>query len=184
MPCSSAQAPGLTDLIRKNYGYEHGYKTAVNVLRMAEAADTPRQVAAAGDLFETLLSAGLDSCRNVRDLRVYGLLLGIELDTRPIPQRLIRKRLSSFYLLRMLRHESFPVLAGFCQCEPNVLKITPPLNVSDDEIRQCCATLVDVLTRPFASVVASGLAEVAASFLNNRGKHEHRSRAPLELSAR
>ena len=48
----------------------------------------------------------------------------------------------------MLRHADFPVLAGFCQYEPNVLKITPPLNVSPDEIRQACATIIDVLRRP------------------------------------
>ena len=178
------QGSNLAALIRKNFGYEHGYKTAVNVLRMAEDDDLPRQVAAAGELFENLLGAGLASCRNVREVRVYGLLLGIELDARRMPQRWIRKRLSSFYLLRMLRHESFPVFAGFCQCEPNVLKITPPLNVSTDEIRQCCGTLVDVLNRPAASVVASGLAGLVNSFLNHRGKHEHRSRAPLELSTR
>ena len=49
------------------------------------------------------------------------------------------------------------MLAGFCQYEPNVLKITPPLNVSPDEIRQACATIVDVLRRPLHKVLAAGL---------------------------
>ena len=71
----------------------------------------------------------------MREVRVFGLLIGIELDTRRWPQRWLRKR-----LVRALSAghapatNDFPVLAGFCQYEPNVLKITPPLNASPDDI--------------------------------------------------
>ena len=45
----------LADAIKKRYGYEQGYKTVVNVLRLGEESDTSRQVADAGALFAELL---------------------------------------------------------------------------------------------------------------------------------
>ena len=41
----------------------------------------------------------------------------------------------------MLQQPTFPVMIGFCQYEPNVLKITPPLNSTEDELRRMCATI-------------------------------------------
>ncbi len=53
----------LADSIKKRYGYEQGYKTVLNVLRLAEESDTSRQVADAGALFAELLNAGLASSK-------------------------------------------------------------------------------------------------------------------------
>ena len=47
----------LADSIKKRYGYEQGYKTVVNVLRLGEESDVSRQVADAGALFAQLLKA-------------------------------------------------------------------------------------------------------------------------------
>ncbi len=173
----------LTDSIKKQYDYEQGYKTVVNVLRLAEESDTSRQVADAGVLFAELLNAGLASSKTVCDVRVFGLLIGIELDTRRWPHRWLRKRVSSFYLFSMLRHRHFPVLAGFCQYEPNVLKITPPLNVSPDETRRTCATIVDVLKRPLHRVLAAGLGGLINPSSVRRRNHEHRNDSALERAA-
>jgi acetylornithine/succinyldiaminopimelate/putrescine aminotransferase len=174
------QGEHLTTSIEKVYGYEQGYKTVVNVLRLCEKSDTGRQVADAGVLFADLLRTGLASNRIVREVRVFGLLIGIELDTGQWPLRWLRKRLSSFYLLNMLRHAEFPVLAGFCQYESNVLKITPPLNVSHDEIRQVCATIIDVLSRPLYRVVASALGALFTSLSVRRKTYEHANESALE----
>ncbi len=133
------QGSDLADTIKGRYNYQQGYRTVVNVLRRCEESGVTRRVADAAALFAQQLTAGLASGKFVRDVRVFGLLIGIELDTRRWPRRWLGKRLAALYLLAMLRHERFPVLAGFCQYEPNVLKITPPLNASDDEIRQACA---------------------------------------------
>ena len=38
----------LADLIKKRYGYELGYNTVLNVLRLGEESDTSRRVADAG----------------------------------------------------------------------------------------------------------------------------------------
>ncbi len=174
----------LTEVIKGRYGYEQGYKTVLNVLRLGERWDMARQVADAAALFAQLLKAGLASSKTVRDVRVFGLLIGIELDTARWPRRWLHKRLSSFYLFSMLRHAHFPVLAGFCQYEPNVLKITPPLNASLDEIRQACATIIDVLNRPLRRVLAAGLGGLIHSSSGGRKTREYRNDSSLEPAAR
>jgi hypothetical protein len=74
----------------------------------------------------------------------------------------------------MLRHPRFPVLVGFCQYEPNVLKITPPLNATNAELRQMCATIAEVLRRPFYRLAAGVVGGVVRSVGNwRRKKHEH-----------
>jgi acetylornithine/succinyldiaminopimelate/putrescine aminotransferase len=148
---------GLTNAVKERYGYEQGYKTVVNVLRRSEELILSRQVADAGSLFAELLKGGLGASKIVRDVRVFGLLIGIELNARRWPHRWLGKRLSSLYLMSMLRHGRFPVLASFCQCEPNVLKITPALTVSRDEIQNACTTIVDVLGWPLPRVLATSL---------------------------
>ena len=170
----------LAASIENRYGYELGYQTVVNVLRLGEETDICRRVADAGALFAQLLTEGLGHSNIVRDVRVFGLLIGIELDTRRWPHGWLRKRLSSLYLLSMLRHARFPVLAGFCQYESNVLKITPPLNASPDEIRQACATIVEVLTLPLHKVLASSLGGLITSRPNRRTQYEHANGSALE----
>jgi acetylornithine/succinyldiaminopimelate/putrescine aminotransferase len=161
----------LPETIRQRYGYEVGYRTVLNVLRHAEEMGLAERVVSSGALFAELLD-GVRACRAVRDVRVYGLLLGIELDTARWPRRWFRKRLYSFYLLSMLRHPRYPVLAGFCQCEPNVLKITPALTVAPEEIRQVCATIREVLRRPFYQLLGTALGGLIRSLGLRRRQHE------------
>jgi acetylornithine/succinyldiaminopimelate/putrescine aminotransferase len=174
----------LLESIERRYGYEQGYKTVINVLRLAEERSVGTEVGRAGALYAELLGAGLATCKIVRDVRVFGLLIGIELDMERWPHRWLRKHLSSLYLLSMLRHVDFPVLAGLCQYEPNVLKITPPLSVSPDEVRRSCATIIDVLGRPLHQVVAAALRSMMHSSSIGRRNHEHANDAALELVAR
>ena len=85
----------------------------------------------------------------------------------------------------MLRHPRFPVLAGFCQYEPNVLKITPPLDAGPDEIRAACRTIVEVLDAPLPKVLAAGLGGLLKpSPLRKKGNHEHADDPAVELAAR
>jgi acetylornithine/succinyldiaminopimelate/putrescine aminotransferase len=163
----------LPAAFRQRYGYGFGYRTVLNVLRRAEELSLSDRVAESGELFARLLRDGLAGCKTVRDVRVYGLLIGIELDARRWPRRWLGKRLSSLCLLSMLRHRRYPVLAGFCQYEPNVLKITPSLTVSPDEIRAVCATLTDVLKRPIYRLLAAALGGLFNLTGVWRKKHEH-----------
>ena len=102
----------LADSIRKQYGYEQGYKTVVNVLRLGEDLDMTARSPTLASCSPRLLNAGLASSKIVRDVRVFGLLIGIELDIERWPHRWLRKRLSSFYLLSMLRHRRLPRASG------------------------------------------------------------------------
>jgi acetylornithine/succinyldiaminopimelate/putrescine aminotransferase len=174
----------LTDLIESRYGYELGYKTVVNVLRSAEETDLSARVADAGDRFHQLLERGLTPIDAVREVRVFGLLIAIELDSRTWPRRWLRNRAAALYLLAMLRHERFPLLAGFCQYEPNTLKITPPLDVRPDEIQKACDTIVDVLARPLHQVAFAGIRCLLRPSPIRKGKYERRNDPAVELAAR
>jgi 4-aminobutyrate aminotransferase-like enzyme len=157
--------PDLPGAIRRKFGHDFGYRTVLNVLTRARKTGLSRQVAEAGALFAALLKEGLASCKAVRDVRVHGLLIGIELDTARWPRRWFRKRLGSFYLLGMLRHRPFPLLIGFCQYEPNVLKLTPPLSITPEEVRRVCATITAVLKQPFYKVLLPALGALLKSSL-------------------
>lgn len=164
----------LPAVLRRRHGYEFGYKTVLNVLRLFDALNMPRRVQEAGDLFARLLQDGLAGCGNVREVRAHGLLIGIELDATRWPLSWFGKKLSSLYLFGMLQQRDFPVLVGFCQYEPNVLKITPALNVSADQVRSACATIVEVLKRPLPGLVATAVGGMMGSFKYWRSSHEHR----------
>jgi acetylornithine/succinyldiaminopimelate/putrescine aminotransferase len=160
--------------LRQRYGYEFGYRTVLNVLRRAEELRLAERVAESGALAARLLGDELADCPAVREVRVFGLLLGIELDAARWPRRWFRKRLFWFYLFNMLRHPRFPVLVGFCQYEPNVLKITPPLNATPEELRRMCATVAEVLRRPFYQLAAGVVGGMVRSVgFWRRKKHEH-----------
>ena len=178
-----ARAPALAGAIRRRYGYDLGYRTVVNALRSAEEMALPGRVADAAERFARLLSDGLGPLGTVREVRVFGLLIAIELDARGGPRRWLGKRLAALYLLAMLRHERFPVLAGFCQYEPNTLKITPPLDSSPEDILQACRTIVDVLGRPLRRVLLAGLRSLLMPPPVRKGNHERRNDPAVELEA-
>jgi acetylornithine/succinyldiaminopimelate/putrescine aminotransferase len=174
----------LPAAIRQSYGYEFGFRTVLNVLRRAEELSLPRRVAEASALFARLLREGLASCKAVREVRVFGLLIGIELDASRWPRRWFRKRLFWLYLYSLLRRPRYPVLVGFCQYEPNVLKITPPLTVAPREIEAVCGSIVDVLTRPFHRLLLTALLGLIKPFICWRRKYEYRNAPPAEPAPR
>jgi acetylornithine/succinyldiaminopimelate/putrescine aminotransferase len=178
------RAPGLAEAIRERYGYELGFRTVLNALQAAEELGLARRVADAGARFERTLRAGLAPLNRVREVRVFGLLIAIELDARRGPRRWLRKRLGASYLLAMLRHERFPLLAGFCQYEPNTLKITPPLNVSPEDIDRACETIIDTLRRPLLRVIVAALARLLRPTPFREADHEHRDSPAIELTSR
>ena len=75
-----AAGSDLPAALRRRYGYEFGYKTVLNVLGSWRRLNLPQHVQEAGELFAKLLNEGLAICGNVREVRVHGLLIGIELD--------------------------------------------------------------------------------------------------------
>lgn len=178
-------APTLIESIKRRFDYDQGYRTVVNLLRLAERIDLAGQVEETAELFRVGLAEALSSSRHVREVRAFGLLIGVELDISRPPRRWLGKRLAPFVLLALLRHRRFPVFAGFCQYEPNVLKITPPLDAGPDEIRAACWTIAEVVNTPLLKLFAAGLGGlVKPSPIRKKGNHEHANDPAAELAAR
>jgi acetylornithine/succinyldiaminopimelate/putrescine aminotransferase len=159
--------------------YETGVRTVLNSLRRADAENLPHRVHDRSKLFARLLMAELQDCPLVRDVRCFGLLIGIELDAGRRPLRWMKKLVCQLYLLALLTHQTFPLLVGYCQYEPNVLKLTPPLSVTEDEVCSICATISSVLHRPLSRVAVSGLMRMSVQprlkWLRSRFSQEERS---------
>lgn len=161
----------LAAVLRQRYDYDHGYRTVYNTLKRAEETGLAEQVAKAGALFSRLLAEKIGSCQAVRDVRVYGLLIAIELDTAVWPRRWFKKKVSWLYLLNMARHRSFPLVMGYCQYEPNVLKLTPPLSITPEEVERVCDTIASVVRRPWYRLLPAALGALVRSY---RARHRKR----------
>jgi acetylornithine/succinyldiaminopimelate/putrescine aminotransferase len=160
--------------LRAGADYEFGYRTLLNGLEWAETADLSSRVRDAGALFSKTLASALASCREVVDIRVFGLLIAIELDMRAAFPKWLRKPAPLLQILNLLLHPSFPMLIGYTQYEPNVLKLTPPLTVTNEEIEHICRSLRDVLCTPWYGLVASTCGHVARTYARKRKTHSRR----------
>jgi adenosylmethionine-8-amino-7-oxononanoate aminotransferase len=145
-----------------------GFRTMLNAIAHAERHALSENARARGAQLEQLLREGLKGCSAVRDVRVFGLLAGIELAIDGGVRRILRRILPSLYLLGFLNHARLPLLAGFCQYEPHVLKLTPPLSVTADEIEQICETLCTVLQTPLGRHLSAAATAIARSRFSAR----------------
>ncbi len=152
---------GLPETLNKRYGFELGWRTVLNTLRRAEQEGLEERVNSRGQRFAEMLRRALGTSPVVCEVRCFGMLIGIELDVDRAPRRWLKRVLPNLYLLAMLRHRTFPLLVGFCQYEPNVLKITPPLSITEEEIQCVCETIAEVLRASLPSLVLSGAWQAA-----------------------
>jgi acetylornithine/succinyldiaminopimelate/putrescine aminotransferase len=164
--------PTLPEDLRRRCHYPAGYRSVLNTLTRAEEGGLADQVARMGSLFSQLLAEQLSDCRSVQSVRVHGLLIAIELRTTGLVRRWLKKRLTSLYLLSMIRHRSFPVLVGYCQYEPNVLKLTPPLSITAEEAAQVCQTIGSALKEPLRKLLPRTLRALAWSYYRRPRKEK------------
>lgn len=151
------KASPLPQQLCQRYRFEVGYRAILNTLRHNETEHFAEQVSRTADNFSETLRRDLREVPLVREVRVFGLLIGIELDLRnTLPQRL-GLNAAQLYLLQMMKHSQFPLLMGFCQYEPNILKLTPPLTVTSEEISDISRTVADVLRTPQIQLLATGV---------------------------
>jgi acetylornithine/succinyldiaminopimelate/putrescine aminotransferase len=160
--------PNLPRSLQQRYDYEFGYKTLLNTLERAEKQELTEQVQESGALFAKLLGERLHSCKAVRDIRVFGLLIAIELRTAGWLPKWLKKKIPFLYLYNLLAHARFPLLLGFCQYEPNVLKLTPPLSITRNEIEQVCETIATVLRTPLYKLIPPALARQLTAGVRKR----------------
>jgi acetylornithine/succinyldiaminopimelate/putrescine aminotransferase len=147
----------LPDWLRRRYRYEAADRTLLNTLRRASASDLSAEVMRKGLRLERIISGWTKECPRIAGVRCYGLLLGIEISLPTPFVPLSRSLVAQLYLSELLNHPRFPVLGGFCQYEPNVLKFTPPLTITDDEVDLFSETLISALSRPLYRVAHSAL---------------------------
>jgi 4-aminobutyrate aminotransferase-like enzyme len=160
--------PDLPEMMRARLDYEVGYKTLLNVLDRAEEADLSRRVRHASRLIKQRLSKELASVQAVREVRVFGLLIAVEVEVARGLRKWLGKQTGLAYILKMLRHESFPVLAGYCQYEPHVLKLTPPLSITDEEAHRLCDTIVDALKLPAVALLPTLIGALSKSIVRSK----------------
>ena len=158
------QGSMLPGWIRQRYRYPIGEAAMLNSLRRANAEDWTNRVRHQAKRFEECLRAGLDGSPNVSDIRVFGMLMGIELNASRTTLRWLGKRAAKLYSLAMLNHSS-PLLMGFCQYEPNVFKLTPSLLMDDELIDVACNTICETLRRAPLSVLGSAVSTLVRNKL-------------------
>jgi acetylornithine/succinyldiaminopimelate/putrescine aminotransferase len=170
----------LPETLRRRCDYELGYKTLINVLDRTEQAMVADRVREVGGLFEHRLEQALSGCMAVREVRAFGLLIGIELDTRRGPRKWLKKQVGSLYVMNLLRHRPFPLFVGYCQYEPHVLKITPPLSITRDEVFTVCDALAAVLRKPAYRLMPPLLGALAKSSVKAKWEAYWNRRASRE----
>lgn len=143
--------------LQKRYHFEVGYRAVLNTLRRSETAGLSRHVALAGLEFERTLERDIAGIRRVRDVRVFGLLIGIELDLHGTLTQRLGLNAAQLFLVQMMNHSTFPLLMGYCQYEPGILKFTPPLTVTSDEITAVCRTITESLRVSQFSLLIAGI---------------------------
>jgi acetylornithine/succinyldiaminopimelate/putrescine aminotransferase len=148
----------LASDLRNKYAYELGYRALLNTLRRADHEDVPQQVTVAGQQFRNELVRQLMGVALVRDIRCYGLLIGIELNCQNSLIQRLGLNAAQLYLLQMMNQASCPVLMGFCQYEPHILKFTPPLTVTEDEVTAVCRTIADTLRASTVKMLFTAMA--------------------------
>ncbi len=147
----------LPERLQQQYGYETGYRAVLNTLRRWEKQPVQTHVETAGTQYAEQLRRLLPTHPRVTDVRAFGLLIGIELNVRQTLTARLGLKPAQLYLLQMMQHRDFPLLMGYCQYEPHILKFTPPLTVTPDEIRNSVKTIGDTLSVSQTRLLGCGL---------------------------
>lgn len=152
-----ARRTDLPDVLRHRFGFELGYLSVLNTLLRNDQEPITPQVRDAEGLIRSFLGRELSGISTVRDIRVFGLLVGIELDLSNTLFQHLQLNAVPLYLLQMMKHPKFPLLMGYCQYEPHVLKLTPPLTIQPQEIAAIARTMSDTLRTSPLRLLSSGL---------------------------
>ena len=147
----------LPDYLQSRFGYETATRCILNSLQRWEQVPITKSVLDAGQLYREQLAESLRGMSVVREIRGFGLLIGIELNLRRSLLRRLGLKPAQLYLLRMMQDAQFPLLMGYCQYEPQTLKFTPPLNVQPEEISASVRTIRNALACSQAELLVRGL---------------------------
>lgn len=148
--------PDLPQQLSQPSAFETGYRCLLNTLLLERHQNMDQHVYESGAMFRVMLREHIGNAPLVRDLRVFGLLIGIELDTSSSFPGRAGLNVPQLVMLQMMNDPIFPLLMGFCQYESNVLKFTPPLTIRPEEIEMCCRTIASaVKTSPLKLITTA-----------------------------
>lgn len=150
------RCPELPQKLSLSSSYETGYRCLLNTLLLEQHQNLEQHVYESGAMFRVMLREHIGRTPLVRDIRAFGLLIGIELDvSSSLPGR-AGLNIPQLVMLKMMNDPVFPLLMGFCQYEPNVLKFTPPLSIRPEEVELCCRTIASaVKTSPLKLITTA-----------------------------
>ena len=101
----------------------------IATLEMIESENLLARAVQLGDQFETRMNQLAQQCDHVREVRVMGLMIGIELtvDGAPVVKQCMDKRL-------------------LVNCtQGNVIRLLPALTLTDEQAEEGCEILTDVI---------------------------------------
>lgn len=155
----------LVERLAARHDYEWGWRTTLNLLRRAERDGLEERVRAAGRRFAERLGRSLANCRSVLAVRCFGLLIGVELAVPGGGRDWRAGLLTKLRLAGLLNRRPLGLIVGYCQYEPQVLKLTPPLSITDDEIDEVCDALTETLSLPTLRLAWNGLSTALSARL-------------------
>lgn len=153
----SNRCPDLPETLGQSSDYETGYRCLLNTFRQEENRGLDQHVYESGAIFREMLREHLGRTSMIRDVRVFGLLIGIELDPSATFAGRVGINVTQLIMLRMMNDPVFPLLIGFCQYEPHVLKLTPPLSTRPEEIELCCRTIAAAVKTSPLKLISTAL---------------------------
>jgi acetylornithine/succinyldiaminopimelate/putrescine aminotransferase len=143
-----------------------GYKTLLNALDRIADQGLAARATEIGSTFIRQLNRELRDCQSVHEVRAFGALIAVELAAGQWLDRKLTKLRTGLHIRAMIHDPIFPAFVGYCQYEPNVLKLTPPLTLSDSEIENVCATIGRALRRPFTrSLMAAAVSTLSETLI-------------------
>lgn len=106
-------------------------EVAKAVIKTMQKLDLPRRVTKVGDYFKKRLEELKENFETIKDVRGMGLLLGMEVETPQIAQRLVEECLRKGYLIN--------------RTADKVLRFVPPLIIETKHIDGLICTLEEIL---------------------------------------
>ncbi|MEM6821045.1 MAG: aminotransferase class III-fold pyridoxal phosphate-dependent enzyme [Verrucomicrobiota bacterium] len=132
--------------LKKQQAYPMGYLTAANVIRWCEKNEIPSRVEKRGQFFAQQLYETIAKLDLVKEIRVHGLLIAVEMNVSQYNQKWMKKLVPRLIFINLVGHASKAILVNYNANNPATFKITPPLAVKEEELNVCCEALHEVMT--------------------------------------
>jgi len=160
------RSPEVVDHLERYYLNQLGSHIALHGLQKATEAGLGDHVLAMGEI----LKKGLEELRPlssmILDTRGTGLLQAIEFNSHPwgISLPMFGNYFGALFGGLCLRHANWPCLTAYTLNNPSIVRIEPPLTVSQKEIEHLLSNLRDTVKGGYGRLLLSSLAHILRRF--------------------